>query len=98
MMVFRMSEPDRAGGAVQSNTIALRYEALLQVSESIAVHRDLPALFHDLRQRLPQVVNFDVVWLALHDPAQNTMRVHTLETDIHTHLDFVDRALDETPS
>jgi formate hydrogenlyase transcriptional activator len=54
---------------------------LLEVSESIALHRDLEALFHDLAGRLHRVVRFDIVNLTLHNAAQNTMRLHLLETD-----------------
>jgi formate hydrogenlyase transcriptional activator len=50
------------------------------VSESIALHRDLKALFHDLAQRLHRVVEFDFLALTLYHPAQNTMRLHILET------------------
>lgn len=56
-----------------------RWLALLDVSESIALHRDLPALFHDLSERLHRVVSFDFLALVLHDPERNTMRLHILE-------------------
>ncbi|HYA97541.1 MAG TPA: sigma 54-interacting transcriptional regulator [Methylomirabilota bacterium] len=54
-------------------------EALLEVSEAIAQHRDLKALFHDLSKRLRTVVAFDFLSLVLHDPVQNVMRLHVLE-------------------
>jgi formate hydrogenlyase transcriptional activator len=50
-------------------------EALLEVSEAIAQQRDLPALFHDLAERLHSVVDFDFLTLTLHDPARNVMRL-----------------------
>ncbi|HEY2461675.1 MAG TPA: sigma 54-interacting transcriptional regulator [Candidatus Acidoferrum sp.] len=59
-------------------------EALLEVSEAIAQQRDLPALFHDLAERLHAVVEFDFLTLVLHDPATNVMRLHVLETRIET--------------
>jgi hypothetical protein len=37
----------------------LRSQALLQVAESIAQHRDLAELFHDLAARLHDVAHFD---------------------------------------
>src|SRR5271170_7219489 len=55
-------------------------EALLEVSEAIAQQRDLPALFHDLSERLHCVVDFDFLTLTLYDPARNVMRLHVLET------------------
>ncbi len=57
-------------------------EALLEVSEAIAQQRDLPALFHDLAERLHSVVDFDFLTLVLHDPVRNVMRLHILETRI----------------
>ena len=56
-----------------------QYQALLEVSQSVASHRDLTALFRDLVERLPRVVSFDSLWLVLHDPAGNRMRLHVLE-------------------
>ena len=55
-------------------------EALLEVAESIARHRDLAALFHDLAERLHSVVDFDFLTLMLHDPVRNVMRLHILES------------------
>jgi formate hydrogenlyase transcriptional activator len=57
-----------------------RYKALLDVAQSIALHGDLHALFHDLAVRLPAVVNFDSVGLVLHNPETDTVRLHLLET------------------
>ena len=51
------------------------------MSESIALHRDLAALIHDLAQRLHRVVQFDFLTLTLHHPARNTMRLHVLESE-----------------
>jgi formate hydrogenlyase transcriptional activator len=59
---------------------AARYKALLEVSEAIALHGDLHALFHDLAVRLPSVLNFDSIGLVLHNPATDTVRLHLLET------------------
>ena len=75
-----------------------RREALLAVSESIALHRDLPALFHDLALRLPGVVSFDFLNLVLHDPARKTMRLHILESRIlHDALEGSERPIDGSP-
>jgi formate hydrogenlyase transcriptional activator len=55
-------------------------EALLEVSEAIAQQRDLPALFHDLSERLHCVIDFDFLALTLYDATRNVMRLHVLET------------------
>jgi formate hydrogenlyase transcriptional activator len=55
-----------------------QYQALLEISEAIAVHRNLNDLFHDLAQRLPRIVPFDFINLVLHDPTREVMRLHTL--------------------
>src|SRR5712692_3287354 len=57
-------------------------EALLEVAEAIAQHRDLTALFHDLAERLHCVVDFDFLTRMLHDSVRNVMRLHILETRI----------------
>src|ERR1051326_6709899 len=63
-----------------AEAMAARYQALLEVSEAIALHGDLHALFHDLAVRLPRVVNFDSIGLVLHNPATDTVRLHLMET------------------
>ncbi|HYL10860.1 MAG TPA: sigma 54-interacting transcriptional regulator [Candidatus Acidoferrales bacterium] len=68
----------RSGHSIE-NTLR-QFETLLEVSESIAQHRDLGALFHDLAARLHRVVQFDYLNLVLHDPQSNVMRLHILET------------------
>jgi hypothetical protein len=40
-----------------------QYRALLAVAEAITLHRDLAALFHELSDRLHDVVRFD--WLGV---------------------------------
>jgi formate hydrogenlyase transcriptional activator len=51
---------------------------LLDVSESIASHRDLGEMFRDLGQRLPRIVPFDYINLLLHDAERDVMRLHFL--------------------
>jgi formate hydrogenlyase transcriptional activator len=58
-----------------------RLRLLLQVSESIAAHRDLKMLFNELGRRLPAVVPFEYIGLILHDPLRNVMRIHVIVTD-----------------
>ena len=62
------------------NSALAQHQALLEVSESIALHRDLGELFHDLAQRLHRVVRFDYLNLVLHDASREVMRLHILET------------------
>ena len=54
---------------------------LVEVSEAVASHGDLTALFRDLARRLPAIVPFEVIALFLHDPDQDVMRVHMVGTD-----------------
>src|SRR5712691_9331073 len=65
--------------AASSSDSRRQLEALLEVNEAIAQHRDLQALFRDLRERLRTVVQFDFLALVLHDAARNVMRLHVLE-------------------
>jgi formate hydrogenlyase transcriptional activator len=57
-----------------------QYQALLEISEAIASHRELDQLFRDLAPRLHRVVEFDFANLILHEPARNMMNSHVLET------------------
>ena len=63
-----------------------RYRTLLEVAEAISAHRDLHELFRDLAQRLPRVVQVNFVGLSLHDPARNTMRLHTIQANVPADL------------
>ena len=79
----------------------LRSQALLQVAESIAQHRDLAELFHDLAARLHDVAHFDYLNLVLHDPERQIMRLHLLETlaEKPTHLHVgLELPMGSTPS
>jgi formate hydrogenlyase transcriptional activator len=75
-----------------------RLRLLLEVSESIASHRDLAELLRDLAQRLHRVVNFEHMRLLLHDPERNVMRLHILETPQASELPpCSDLPVDESP-
>jgi formate hydrogenlyase transcriptional activator len=63
-----------------------RYEALLGVLESITRHGDLTELFHDLARRLRLVVPFDFITVLLHDPAEDVMRLHIMESEEPDHV------------
>jgi formate hydrogenlyase transcriptional activator len=67
-------------------TLAERYQALLEVAEAISAHRDLHELFRDLAQRLPRVVHVNFVALSLHDPVRNTMRLHAIQANVPADL------------
>ncbi len=90
-----MNHPDSpvAEGVVQ------KYRSLLEVTEAIVSDRDLPELFHDLALRLTGVLTFDFLFLVLHEPADETMRLHVWESSASRPLP-VDQALDvdEAPS
>jgi formate hydrogenlyase transcriptional activator len=73
----KLAAPDLVG---EVETTHERCKALFAVSDVIASHRDLPALIHELAERLGQVVQFDALSLVLHDATTNTMRLHVLET------------------
>jgi formate hydrogenlyase transcriptional activator len=85
--------------SIQSTGIAAdRYRALLQVSESIALNRDLPGLFKDLGERLHRVVHFDYLNLVLHVPERNTMRLRVVTAGEPVEQSFLETPVDETPS
>src|SRR5579862_2998396 len=78
--VYPVSMSDLAAASRAEESPAARTQALLDVAESIAHHRDLGELFHDLSECLHLVAHFDFLILLLHDPARDVMRLHILET------------------
>jgi formate hydrogenlyase transcriptional activator len=72
-----MSELERNGRELSA---CQQYQTLLAVSAAIIAHRELGALFHELADRLHQVVRFDYLACVLHDATSDTMRLHVLET------------------
>ena len=62
----------------EADLLHSQYQALLKISQVIAVQRDLNELFHDLARRLPRIVPFDFINLVLHDPTRELMRLHVL--------------------
>jgi len=72
-----MADLERDG---QELSARQQYQTLLAVSAAIVAHRDLGALFHELADRLHQVVRFDLLVCVLHDATSNTMRLHVLES------------------
>ena len=78
-----ISAPETAALAPSEHS-RRQLEALLEVAEAIAQHRELGALFHDLAERLHAVVDFDFLTLILHDAARNVMRLHILEARLPT--------------
>jgi formate hydrogenlyase transcriptional activator len=75
-----------------------RLRLLLEVSESIASHRDLDELFRDLAQRLPQIVPFDYINVVLHDAERNVMRLCFLVTsEPSTFSTGLEIPMDESP-
>ena len=67
-------------------TLAERYQALLDVAQAISAHRGIDGLFRELAQRLPRVVQVNFVALSLHDPVRNTMRLHTIQANVPADL------------
>ena len=64
----------------QNNTRLRQYQALLEVAESTAAHRDLSSLLRDLAARLQLVVKFDGVNVVLYDAEHKLMRMNVLES------------------
>lgn len=61
-----------------------QYLTLLELSKSIASHRDLTQLFHDLACRLQSLFKFRSMGVVFHDPKRDVLRCHFMETCIPT--------------
>ena len=59
-----------------TDSLRARYEALLEVSDSIASHQSLPALFHALTPCLAKLVSFAGLGLMLYDPERRVTNLH----------------------
>jgi formate hydrogenlyase transcriptional activator len=70
----------------ETDLLHSQYHALLEISEAIASHRDLGALFHDLAPRLHRAVQFDFINLILYEPTRKMMKSHVLETPDPTYV------------
>jgi formate hydrogenlyase transcriptional activator len=94
-----MGAMDGRSASSPCETLAERYQALLEVAQAISVHRDLDDLFSDLAQRLPRVVHVNFVALSLHDPEHNMMRLRTIKANVPSDLvgGHVE-PIDETPA
>jgi formate hydrogenlyase transcriptional activator len=105
------AEPERATG--QTNVMVptakmqksarpptiQQYATLLEVSKSIVSHKSLADLFHDLSERLNDLLTFHYLSLVLYDPARNVMRMHVLETTAPTSIHEGDEySMEESPS
>jgi len=66
---------------IRPDSTRARHETLLEVAESIAVHRQLSTLFTDLSRLLKRLVPFNFMSLTLIDPKQRVVRLHILETE-----------------
>ena len=76
-----------------------QYATLLEVSQAIAAHQSLTALFQDLGRRLHTVLNFNYLSLILHDPVHQVMRLHTLHFDgIMTIQPGMEFGMEDSPS
>src|SRR5688572_25721683 len=69
-----MSEADAINAAHLS-----RYAALLRISKTLAGHRTMAELFHELAGNLHSLIPFDYLALLLHDEAADAMRLVVLE-------------------
>ncbi len=81
------------------DSTSAQYRTLLEVSEAITAHRDLPELFRDLAHRLPHMVDVNFVALSLHDPGRNVMRLHTLQANVPAEIvGGHEEPVEETPA
>ena len=78
---------------MQPHPAGVRSDALLEVAESIAAHRQLSTLFADLSRLLKPLIAFDFISLTILDTKANVFRLHLLQTD----REVVGRPSSDTP-
>src|SRR5579875_836182 len=74
-----MAESVTIAPVAESTAELERHRALLEVAEAISLNRNLPGLFRSLAELLQKIVQFDSLFIVLHDAESNTMRLHALE-------------------
>src|ERR1700678_2442625 len=93
-----MAQTDKSSQSVSPPTVQ-QYATLLEVSKSIASHKNLADLFHDLSERLKDLLTFHYLSLVLYDPARDVMRMHVLETTTPSSIHEGDEyTMEESPS
>src|ERR1700722_958003 len=70
-----------SSGMAHPAHLALRYEALFQVSDSLRVHRDLRALFRVLPLQLRPVLDFDYMSVFLSAESSNQAYWYVLDDE-----------------
>ncbi|BCA53236.1 hypothetical protein W02_03760 [Nitrospira sp. KM1] len=83
---MRHSAPMDRRSECAEDSLAERYQALLEVGQAISAHRNLDDLFGDLARRLPRVVQVNYVDLSLHDEVKDVMRLHTIQANTPAQL------------
>lgn len=94
-----MAESVAGAPAVESATELERHRALLEVAQAISLHRDLPGLFRSLAELLQKIVQFDSLFIVLHDAESDTMRLHALEERLNEAAEtpFLQLRVQESP-
>jgi formate hydrogenlyase transcriptional activator len=70
--------------ALRSDSLRARYEALLEISDAIASHLSLPALFRVLVPSLARLMSFAGLGLTLYDPERQVTTLYVLESSTVT--------------
>ena len=95
----RQSESQGAGSP-EVGSQSLAHQSLLDVSQAILQHRDLSGLFRDLSERLRAIVPVDFLNLVLYDAANNSMRLHILQSasDVEPDMPEMEFPQEDSPS
>ncbi len=68
------------------NDVLARYQALLEISESIASHRQLPDFFQELSRSLARILSFAGIGISLYEPEKRSTRLYLLVTGMPSEL------------
>jgi formate hydrogenlyase transcriptional activator len=90
ILIANMSESEQTQSGVKNEQTSSQYRALLDISESIARHRDFASLMRELAMHLRTVVQFDGVAIVLHDSSSGNMRMLVLESNVEIRVPMPD--------
>lgn len=92
-----MAVCDLPAGAILRQPFASSTQALLELCQSLASRRGVPALICGLKKRMPHLVHLTFVCLALGEPVRNKMRRHVIATPERMDVDAIEDDVRDSP-
>lgn len=70
---------DRGSSATDVSSVVKAWQTISELAKAIAGHESMQALFHELTERLHELLSFTYLSVVLYEPGTHTMRVWQIE-------------------